>query len=177
MPSNVAHPLLQLSPTHPATPPRHASHRHLQWVTKTFPSKLPSPNSSLNLSPQLQQASPQKPRATPTREAGSLTADLHLPLLSSKSRPPAAPPALQTICYGLPFLSAPFPWVTQILPSNLPSLSSCYTNLQFQQTFPGKLADTLARKASGPVKDTGEPGFSTLLPLLHIQSPVSSPAL
>lgn len=73
-----------------------------------FPSKHSSVHSLLYPSPQFQQAFLENPQATPAKEAGTLTANLHISLLSSKSSPPISSPHLQqTICCSLFLLSAP----------------------------------------------------------------------
>lgn len=82
---------------------------------------------------------------TSAREAGRLTADLHLSLLPSKSNPHVAPPALRQITFSLcwhlvlssllSFPSPHFGWITQIFSFNSRPHTSLYPSPQFQQAF------------------------------------------
>lgn len=76
-----------------------------------LPSKL--------LSTQLQQAFPENTQTTTTREAGRLTADLHLSIFSFKSKPPSLKPIT---CCSLPLLSALIQSIRQLC-SKLPAIS------------------------------------------------------
>lgn len=127
-------------------------------------SKLPST--------QLQQAFPENTQTTTTKEAGRLTADLHLSIFSSKSKPPSLEPIT---CCSLLLLSALIQSIRQIC-SKLPAISPCYPSSLLQQTFPGNPLAKPARVTSSSVDDVGELQILTLLSFLHIHFPSLIPS-
>lgn len=79
----------------------------------------------------------QKEDTSPAREAGKLTGDLHLSLLTSKSNPQSHPPAWRkTTCCRLLPLSPYFNVSHRSPPCFLPH-SLLYPRPQLQQAFPG----------------------------------------
>lgn len=101
---------------------------------------LPS-NSWLYPSPQLHQAFPGNLQATWSREAGTLTADLHLSLHSNKSNPQSHPSPCSRIPVAVsPFSKTPFPV------SNRLHRSSHYPSHQHQQAFLGTQVTSKVRE-------------------------------